>query len=201
MTPSRRSSLRVLIAGGGVAGLEAALALRALAEERVSVELLAPETDFTYRPLAVAEPFRVGEVRRFPLEPLVHAAGAELRRGALASVDPARRVVTTREGEDLSYDVLLLALGARPRQRLEHALAHLAGGFAGERDGDDLLGMLHRREEPQVALDQEPGLARARRRLHDERARGVERAAARGRIGDRGSAHRASSSSGFSRRS
>ena len=44
--------LDVLIAGAGVAGLEAALALQALAEGQVSVELLAPEADFVYRPLA-----------------------------------------------------------------------------------------------------------------------------------------------------
>ena len=76
------SPMRVLIAGGGVAALEATLALRALAPERVGITLVAPESDFTYRPLAVAEPFRVGEVRRFPLRPLVEAAGAELRREA-----------------------------------------------------------------------------------------------------------------------
>ena len=52
---------KVLIAGAGVAGLEAALALRALGEDRVSVELVSPETDFVYRPLAVAAPFRMGE--------------------------------------------------------------------------------------------------------------------------------------------
>ena len=56
----------VLIAGAGVAGLEAALALRALAEDRVSVELVSPDPDFVYRPLAVAAPFRIGEARRFP---------------------------------------------------------------------------------------------------------------------------------------
>ena len=77
----------VVVAGAGVAGLETALALQALGEGLVSVELVAPETEFTYRPLAVAEPFRVGEMRRFPLERLVHAAGAELRHGALRSVD------------------------------------------------------------------------------------------------------------------
>jgi NADPH-dependent 2,4-dienoyl-CoA reductase/sulfur reductase-like enzyme len=37
---------RVLIAGGGVAALEAALALRELGEGRVSVEMLAPEPEF-----------------------------------------------------------------------------------------------------------------------------------------------------------
>lgn len=34
---------RVVIAGAGVAGLEAALALRDLAEERVEIELVGPE--------------------------------------------------------------------------------------------------------------------------------------------------------------
>ena len=33
---------RVVIAGGGVAALEAALALRELAEERVEIELVGP---------------------------------------------------------------------------------------------------------------------------------------------------------------
>ena len=61
----------VVIAGGGVAGLETALALRALAEDLVSVEVIAPETEFTYRALAVAEPFHSDQVQRFPLRALV----------------------------------------------------------------------------------------------------------------------------------
>jgi len=93
--------LHVLIAGGGVAALEAALALRALAEDRVEVELLAPEDDFTHRPMAVAEPFRVGEVVRFPLRAIVEAAGARLRPGLLASVDPDQRGAPTLEGDAL----------------------------------------------------------------------------------------------------
>ena len=48
--------LEVVIAGGGVAGLEALLALHGLAGPRVRVQLLAPESEFVYRPLAVAEP-------------------------------------------------------------------------------------------------------------------------------------------------
>src|SRR5262249_60892964 len=77
----------VVIAGGGVAALETSLALRALAEDLVRVELIAPETEFTYRPLAVAEPFRTGEVRRVPVPRLVAAAGAALRTDSIAHVD------------------------------------------------------------------------------------------------------------------
>ena len=63
----RRGQKRVLIAGGGVAALEAALALRHLAEDRVRIELLAPEPRFWYRPLAVAAPFELGDVLHFEL--------------------------------------------------------------------------------------------------------------------------------------
>jgi sulfide:quinone oxidoreductase len=129
----------VLIAGGGVAALEATLALRALAEERVAITLVAPESDFTYRPLAVAEPFRVGDVRRFPLKPLVEAAGAEFRQGRLTSVDADRYVVATDDGEELSYDMLLLALGARPREGLPGALT-----FRGPEDMAALAAFLER---------------------------------------------------------
>ena len=89
---------RVLIAGGGVAALEAALALRALAEDRVSVELLAPEPEFWYRPLAVAEPFDLGEVRHFDLAELAAAAGATFSPGALTGVDAGSRLAQTSAG-------------------------------------------------------------------------------------------------------
>lgn len=115
--------LRVVIAGGGVAALEATLALRALAQEPVSIELVAPDTEFVYRPLAVTEPFRVGETRRFPLDRLVQAAGGTLHQGRVISVDPARKVIATEEGDEHAYDVLLVALGARARETLPNAIA------------------------------------------------------------------------------
>jgi sulfide:quinone oxidoreductase len=129
--------LQVLIAGAGVAGLEAALALQALTEDEVSVELVAPEAEFTYRPLAVTEPFRVGEVKRFPLRKLSEAAGARLRAGSLAAVDPERKVVTLENGQERSYDILLLALGARPRKAIAGALT-----FRGSQDGPALCTLL-----------------------------------------------------------
>ena len=58
---------RVVVAGGGVAGLEALLALRDLAGERVELTLLSPEAEFVYRPMAVAEPFGRGLADRHSL--------------------------------------------------------------------------------------------------------------------------------------
>ena len=52
---------RVLVAGSGVAGLEALLALRKLAKDRVELELLCPQQVLNYRPLTVAEPFGARE--------------------------------------------------------------------------------------------------------------------------------------------
>ena len=90
--------MRVLIAGGGVAALEATLALRALAGDRVEIELLAPDVNFLYRPLSVAEPFEQGQAWSVPLARLVELAGARLRHGMLDCVDLDRGQAMTAEG-------------------------------------------------------------------------------------------------------
>ena len=137
MNESRR---HVVVAGAGVAGLETALALQALAPEHVSVELIAPEDEFVYRPLAVTEPFHVGEVRRFPLARLVAAAGAELRRGTLVAVAPDEKHVTLADGSTVAYDVLVLTLGARAVAAVPGALT-----FRGlPADGAQLAAVLER---------------------------------------------------------
>jgi sulfide:quinone oxidoreductase len=128
---------RVLIAGGGVAALEAALALRALAEDRVSVELLAPEPHFWYRPLAVAEPFDLGEVRQFELPELAAAAGATFSPGALTGVDARGRQAQTTAGSSIPYDVLLVACGAGPTAAVPGALT-----FRGPADTEKIRRLL-----------------------------------------------------------
>src|SRR4051812_44612335 len=67
MPDSAERVLHVLVAGGGVAGLETLLALRDLAGDRVRLTLLTPEEDFVYRPMAVSEPFSRGRAKRVPL--------------------------------------------------------------------------------------------------------------------------------------
>jgi sulfide:quinone oxidoreductase len=104
---------RILIAGAGVAGLEALYGLRALAGDRVELALVAPEAEFVYRPLGVSEPFDVGRVRQVPLMRAALQAGAVLVRGTVEAVDARRRFVTTSDDEELEYDALLLAVGAR----------------------------------------------------------------------------------------
>lgn len=105
---------RVLIAGGGVAALEAALALRRLAEERVSIDLVAPEPRFWYRPLAVLEPFGRGRLHGLDLAELADECGALFVLDELTAVDADAHLATTRGGAELGYDALLVATGARP---------------------------------------------------------------------------------------
>jgi sulfide:quinone oxidoreductase len=111
----------VLIAGGGVAGLEAAFALHQLAGDRVSLTLMTPVDEFVYRPMAVEEPFTSGAAHRYPLADLAEQAGAQLVRDSLTEVDPGRRVARTAAGATLAYDALVVCSGAGLHERYEHA--------------------------------------------------------------------------------
>jgi sulfide:quinone oxidoreductase len=126
---------RVLIVGGGVAAVETMLALRALAEERVEVELLAPEPYFWYAPLAVAEPFGHAPAHHFDLALLAQSCGALFTLAAAVALDPDRRTVQTIVGRtdsaEIAYDALVLATGARRRPAVAGALT-----FRGPADAD-----------------------------------------------------------------
>jgi len=113
--------LSVVIAGGGVAALEALLRLRRLADDRVSIRLLAPNEDFAYRALSVGEPFSLGAAERHPLAPLIEHTGAEWTKDTLTSVELERRTVHTGNGEEIPFDALLVAVGARARAVIDHA--------------------------------------------------------------------------------
>src|SRR5829696_9661012 len=76
--PSTRP-LRIVVAGGGFAAAELILALRALAEDRVAVELVTPSTELAFRPAATGTPFELSRVDRYDLTSLAREAGARLR--------------------------------------------------------------------------------------------------------------------------
>ncbi|WP_411278045.1 FAD-dependent oxidoreductase [Gaiella sp.] len=114
--------LRVVIIGGGVAALEAVLALDALAGTRVGVEVVAPEPQFFYRPLSVAAPFSPDELRRYDLGALLSPAGALLTLGTVTAVDAGAHEIRTADGGVLRYDALLVACGTQPRTAVEGAL-------------------------------------------------------------------------------
>ncbi|HEY7077021.1 MAG TPA: FAD-dependent oxidoreductase [Solirubrobacteraceae bacterium] len=185
---------RLLIAGGGPAALEGALAVQRLAGERVHVTLLADRDTFAYRPLAVAEPFGLGAPQRFSLPAFAAERGLQFERGALRAVDAAQRRVRTGDRE-LEYEALLVAVGARREEAVPGAVtfgggpddvarlrAALSGLYAGEPlrvafvAGPDTawtlplyeLALLTARWAEQQGLAIEPWLV-----THEERALGV----------------------------
>ena len=129
--------LHVLIAGGGVAALEAMMALRALAGDDVQITVLAPGRDFHYRPTAVAEPFTIAQSRHVALADVVADFDARLVTGALASVDAAERCVHTRGAVRIDYDALVVACGTRMRPAFDGVLT------IGDRDlGETMRGLV-----------------------------------------------------------
>src|SRR3954471_11946850 len=105
--------MEVVIAGGGVAGLEALIALRALAGSRVRITVVAPEREFVYRPQSTGEPFGMGAPQRHALARIASDFGAELVPDRLEDVAPPTPRGVLESGGALRYDALILALGAR----------------------------------------------------------------------------------------
>jgi sulfide:quinone oxidoreductase len=143
--PKSYGGLRVLIAGGGVAGLETLLALRALAGDLVDLELLAPEPAFWYRPLAVAEPFDAGRAHHFELARIAETAAASFTLGQLASVEADANLARTGRGAEIGYDALVIACGAIPRPALPGVLT-----FRGPADSDAFRRLLAEAESGSV---------------------------------------------------
>ena len=136
--PTDTAALRVLVAGGGVAALESVLALRALAGDRVAIELLAPGTDFPHRPYSVRSPFSGEAAPQISFD----RAHVTHHRGALAEVDPDRREVRTTDGGTLPYDRLIIATGAQPVEAV-----HGATMFRGPISAGVVEGALRRARE------------------------------------------------------
>ncbi|HSJ73202.1 MAG TPA: FAD-dependent oxidoreductase, partial [Miltoncostaeaceae bacterium] len=122
MPPSSQERARVVIAGAGVAGLETALALQAFAPERTAVELIDPRERFRLAATATGRSFGIGSGVDAQLSTLAARTGAGLRPGRLAAVDPARHVAMLAGGELVTYDFLVVAVGARAEAELGEAL-------------------------------------------------------------------------------
>jgi sulfide:quinone oxidoreductase len=116
------SPLRVVIAGGGVAGLETLAALRSLGGETVELTLVAPEDEFVYRPLSAEEPFAVGRIRQLPLVDAARDAKASFLATTIEAVDADKKVVSTSQGKQFEYDALVLAVGATAVPTVAHAM-------------------------------------------------------------------------------
>lgn len=128
-TDTRAADLNVVVAGSGVAALEAVLGLRAVAGDRVAIELVAPQQHFTYWPSAVLEPFAHRAAGRLPLARLAETHGVRVRRDTLVAVKDSERRALLASGTRLRFDALVLAKGASPERWLGGAVT-----FRGSQD-------------------------------------------------------------------
>jgi sulfide:quinone oxidoreductase len=113
---------RVLIAGSGVAALEAVLALRHLAGRRFEIELLAPAHALEHRPASVAAPFGFGAPPPLDLHQLARRYDVTLVEDELAGVDVDGQHARLSSGGERDYNMLLVAVGTRPEPALPGAL-------------------------------------------------------------------------------
>jgi sulfide:quinone oxidoreductase len=141
---------QVVIVGGGVAGLEALIALRALAGDRVAVTLVSQDDRFVDRPLTVAEPFGLGSAARHPLAEIAAEFGAGFVHASVAEVAAAEHRVSCADGPTLGFDTLILAPGARTQSPFADVITF---GMAGSgRDVKDMLSRLRSGEVRSVAF-------------------------------------------------
>jgi sulfide:quinone oxidoreductase len=120
---------RIVIAGGGVAALEACLALRdRLSAADLDITLLSPAGRFDYRPLSVLEPFR--GISRWSLSLTKFAADQDVTfvNQALTAVGPHAHVAVIGAGEEIPYDLLLVATRGHAADAVHGALTFRGAG-------------------------------------------------------------------------
>lgn len=137
--------LKVVIAGGGVAAVEALLALRHLAGPRVDLELIAPNEELVLPAHAVAEPFGISPPPAVPVDEVCDDVGAAHRRDALENVEAEARIARTASGAEVPFDALLLAIGASTQPALAGAITYRGG-----RDNGEIRELLGAAEEGEV---------------------------------------------------
>ena len=111
-TDARIDPRDALVVGGGIAGIEALMALADLGDNRLRVRVVAESTSFVLPREALGVPWGRPSLH-IDLEQLCRAFGARFVLGTVTGVDADARCVYTSGGHQLDYERLLLAPGAR----------------------------------------------------------------------------------------
>jgi len=110
---------RIVVLGGGFAGLESAFSLAARLGRRAQITLVSDRDEFLFKPNTIYIPFGADPARLLiPLAKPARRREIELERACVGTVDTDRRrveLVGAHLGKHLSYDFLVIATGAAMR--------------------------------------------------------------------------------------
>src|SRR3954467_15397430 len=133
---------RVIIVGGGFAGLEAA---KALSRAPVDITLLDKQNHHCFQPLL----YQVATASLSPADVawpirsiLARQENANVLMAEVSGVDPAGKVVKTSDGGQLSYDYLVLATGATHSYFAHPEWAEIAPGLKTIEDATEIRGKI-----------------------------------------------------------
>ncbi len=105
--------VRIVVAGGGFGGLEAALYLRQRLGEEAAITLVSDQTHFLFRPYLTYVPFGLEpEDVRIDLRSTARSHGIAFRKGRAGGLDPAARRLDV-DDKALAFDYLIVATGAK----------------------------------------------------------------------------------------
>src|SRR5687767_12879820 len=106
---------RIVVLGGGFAGLESAFLLRAKLGERADITLVSDRGEFLFKPNTIYIPFGGKEESLLiPLENATSKQGIHFLRASFESLDRRLRLLRAG-GQTLHYDYLVIATGADMR--------------------------------------------------------------------------------------
>ena len=138
------------IIGGGVAALEAMLALDAASYKGADVHLFSPQPKFVLKPLAVSSGFGRGGVLNFDLPKLTATAGAAFHENGVSEVDTSSRKMSLSDGSEFEYDFLIASPGADSRDSVPGAMTY--NWQAGNTAVTEALSPLRARVKPKVVV-------------------------------------------------
>lgn len=133
---------KILIVGGGFAGVKAALELAG--DPRVSVTLVSDRPIFRYYPALYHSATGGSSMEStIPLEQIFAGKPVTIVQAMATKLDRKNRLIITQDAQKLSFDILILALGSQTNYFGIKGLAEFSYGIKSLEDAEQLKHHLH----------------------------------------------------------